>query len=345
MTATSAEPKFERSPPLIEIAPFGGEHGYPRCWYPVALADSVKPGQVREEEFLDGIVAVFRGESGTPYVVSPFCRHLGARLTAGGRVVGERLHCPFHFWGYEGVDGRCTHLPTLAEGEAIPPNARVFAYPTAEHVGLIWAFNGVEADLPLPHWPTQGDQRLDIQAKHGGFEENDSFVLITNAMDVTHLGHVHGIPFALQVGPVEVGVGRIGYDQQADMPGGQSMRSRIEVFGANIFTSGPVGETPDGMALPFFLAANCPIPGNRNKVFDVAGALLPDDSPAARAAADAALAQGAAIGDKLKSEDRPILNTMRFRPDVLTEADAPIRRYLEYVRDFPRSHPGRDFIK
>ncbi len=339
------ETGIRRGPALVDIKPYGGDNGYPRCWYPVALASSVKPGEVREEPFLDGLVAVFRGASGTAYVMSPFCRHLGARLTAGGVVKGERLHCPFHAWGYEGKSGRCTHIPKLAEGEAIPEAAAVFAYPTREHVGLIWAFNGVEPDLPLPYWPSLGDGEIEIHAKEGGFEEQDSYVLMTNAMDVTHLEHVHGVPFALQVGEPEIGKGQIGYDQATILPGGVQLRSRIEVFGVNVFTSGPIGETPPGMSLPYFFAANCPLPGNRNKVFDVAGVIVADNSPEARAAADATLAQGYGIGDKLKAEDRPIINTMKFRADVLTQADALIGVYLHYVAAFPRTHPGRDFIR
>ena len=49
--------------------------GYDENWYPVCLANEVGIGEVKGYDFLDGRVVVYRGQSGTAQVLSPFCRH------------------------------------------------------------------------------------------------------------------------------------------------------------------------------------------------------------------------------------------------------------------------------
>ena len=45
--------------------------------------------------------------------VVDFClQHLGADITAGGKVVGDCVECPFHQWRFEAETGKCVQGPT-----------------------------------------------------------------------------------------------------------------------------------------------------------------------------------------------------------------------------------------
>jgi hypothetical protein len=43
-------------------------------------------------------------------------------------------------------------------------------------------------------------------------------------------------------------------------------------------------------------------------------------------------------------EDRDILNNIRYAPGHLIKIDKSIGRFFQYLRDYPRAHPSRDFI-
>ena len=56
-------------------------------------------------------------------MVDAHCAHLGAILTAGGRVIGDCIECPFHEWRFEGEGGTCTRIPYLKEGGKVRRNS------------------------------------------------------------------------------------------------------------------------------------------------------------------------------------------------------------------------------
>jgi len=53
---------------------------------------------------------------------------------------------PFHHWRYDRT-GRCVDVPA---GDPPPAAARLFAFPTVESLGIIWAFNGIEPTYAVP---------------------------------------------------------------------------------------------------------------------------------------------------------------------------------------------------
>lgn len=57
-------------------------------------------------------LAVFRTTDDKVYVTDAYCPHLGADLTAGGKVVGNSLECPFHKWRFNGESGKCVSGPS-----------------------------------------------------------------------------------------------------------------------------------------------------------------------------------------------------------------------------------------
>ena len=104
--------------------------------------------QVRQVDALGLNLAVYRGESGSVYVVEAYCVHLGANLAVGGRVRGECIQCPFHNWKYSGKTGRCVEVPYSTS--TIPEQARLTTYTSMERNGLIFVWH--HADLEEPAW-------------------------------------------------------------------------------------------------------------------------------------------------------------------------------------------------
>ena len=69
-------------------------------WFSVARANELSIGGVKRVIAFDRELALYRTESGIPVVQDAFCPHLGAHLGVDGRVVGERIQCPFHGWEF-----------------------------------------------------------------------------------------------------------------------------------------------------------------------------------------------------------------------------------------------------
>lgn len=105
-------------------------------WFPVARVSDLKMGP--HATMLLGVPLVaFRGENGHVAVLHDACPHRGAALSMG-RVVGDAIECPYHGWQWQGSDGSCTLIPSLRDGQRIPPRAVTRALPAREHLGLVW---------------------------------------------------------------------------------------------------------------------------------------------------------------------------------------------------------------
>src|SRR3546814_11795521 len=119
-------------------------HEYHTCWYPVAVAEEIKAGEVRSIKFCDSRIAVFRGEDGVVRAVSARCKHMGADVGLG-QVVGNNVRCPYHHWEYNG-QGICVSLPS---GDNIPTDTSLFSFPCEETPGLTWVLLGKAPPYPL----------------------------------------------------------------------------------------------------------------------------------------------------------------------------------------------------
>jgi hypothetical protein len=110
----------------------------------------------------------------------------------------------------------------------------------------------------------------------------------------------------------------------------------VMVFGTNTITLS--GKMAGADMLTLF--SGVPLPSRHTRGW-VVTATRPgggDDAVAARLAAGEAFFLG------LIAEDNPVMQTIRFREDVLLPADHALARFLAYVRRYPRAHPAVDFI-
>ena len=106
-----------------------------RFWQPVALSREVAPGKAMPIHVMDEKFTLYRGEGGTAHVVAYRCAHRSAQLSVGW-VRDDCIQCMYHGWKFDG-DGNCVERPGEARTGAFP-QANIAAYPTREHLGIIY---------------------------------------------------------------------------------------------------------------------------------------------------------------------------------------------------------------
>ncbi|HET8969721.1 MAG TPA: Rieske 2Fe-2S domain-containing protein [Candidatus Nanopelagicales bacterium] len=316
--------------------PREGVDGFSQCWYPVALSSDVAAGELTGREFLDGRVVVYRGEDGVARVQSAYCRHLGSDLSVGD-VRGNDVRCAFHHWQY-GPDGMCTKIP--AGVARIPAAARLLAYPAAESMGVIWAFNGRHPLYDPPAFPTYRGKTLEYRAYETRRWAVDPYVLLTNSMDFQHLRELHGM--TMEFDPADIVMDGFEYEYvvEGDLPNFGRMNQFVHCFGNNAIT---LTMTLEGGGEVLGAFGGTPVPGGC-RGFNIAAAVPSDGTDDDDERLDQVLFLSQAMMTQLQDEDQPVMDTIRFREDVLIDADRALGKFLRYVRDYPRAHDGTGLI-
>ncbi|QZP09236.1 Rieske 2Fe-2S domain-containing protein [Caenibius sp. WL] len=185
---------------MARTAEYGlGEFTFPRGWF--MIARSADLGNVPMALRMFGRdLALYRGESGAPHLLDAYCPHMKAHLAAeqtstegAHRIEGESIRCPYHWWRF-GPDGRCNHVPYF-DG-AIPPAAKIRAYPTQERFGCIFAWHDPEEQAPdfdLPEigeWDDPAWMRCDWDDL--GTLAVHPQEITDNLVDARHFGPIHG---------------------------------------------------------------------------------------------------------------------------------------------------------
>jgi phenylpropionate dioxygenase-like ring-hydroxylating dioxygenase large terminal subunit len=300
----------------------------PEGWYAVALSSEILPNQPFGCDFLGGKVVVYRRADGAPTVLTARCPHMGADLSLGD-VVGDDIRCTYHHFCF-GTDGACTSIPS--EG-AIPSTARVLSYPSAESLGLIWAYNGEDPLFPPPAIRDYSESDLLFSAKRTNIFEVAPWLSIGNTFDFMHLRYVHSLDF--KINPEDV---RYVDDYHIELeipfvsPETGPFEQRIRVTGTNavsfqtitdhttigLFTSTPIGTA----AQTYYIAA------------------VPKDPTLSQAELDKRLAEQQTFGDDLLVDDARTLTGIKFKVGTLVAGDQAMGTYLQWVNRFPKALPG-----
>ncbi|MDT9599141.1 aromatic ring-hydroxylating oxygenase subunit alpha [Sphingosinicella rhizophila] len=323
------------APPRPLAPPFEGTDGvYSQTWFPVCRSDEAEAGKVHGADFLGGRVIVMRDADGKASVLSAYCPHLGADLCTG-EMIENTVRCPFHFWRY-GPDGRCV---TTGSGDPIPPTARLFAFPTVERYGCIFAYNGDDPSFEIPGFPDAPERLIWKTGEYEGGLPTDPWVVCCNTPDMQHIEVVHGISFdnGQPHDQVEWTDHSMLYAFNGKHRDGAPINFRVGIYGTNIYwQDGYI----DGRWFGFIAPMGLPTPGNTRLFFAVAVEDDGSDPAAARAFLDAMYA----LEVQVATEDLPIVERARFRPGTLTRSDKSLSRFLRYLRDYPRAHPSAQFI-
>lgn len=178
-----------------------GEFEFPRGWFMIGVADDATstPSSIR---YFGKDLVIYRGASGTAYVVDAYCPHMGAHLARnttsyivldGEHIEGESIRCPFHGWRF-GADGACNHIPY---SDFIPKAAKLRTYPLVERAGILWMWHDPEAlepDYPLPdfggHYGEAGwvEWKIDFM----GDLDVHGIEIVDNMADFGHFVPIHG---------------------------------------------------------------------------------------------------------------------------------------------------------
>jgi 5,5'-dehydrodivanillate O-demethylase len=157
-------------------------------WQPVALAESVKPGSARALRVLSEDLTLYRGETGTPYLVGARCAHRCTVLHTGW-VQADQIRCMYHGWRYDGT-GQCTEMP--AEQHLPAERVKIAGYPVHEYAGLIFAYMGNDPvpAFELPRKDVLEDPSNLLFTRMQIWDYN-FFQGTENSLDATHVSFAH----------------------------------------------------------------------------------------------------------------------------------------------------------
>ncbi len=82
-------------------------------WFMIGWSPEFPVGEVRPLHYFGEDLVAYRDESGELHVLEAHCKHLGAHIGHGGKVVGDCVQCPFHGWRWGAPMGSA---PTTTRG-------------------------------------------------------------------------------------------------------------------------------------------------------------------------------------------------------------------------------------
>ena len=312
---------------------------FTQTWFPLCRSSDVAPGAVLGRNFLDGRVAVYRTEDGIANVVSAYCPHNGADLSIG-KVAGDQLVCAFHHWQFN-LSGRCSRT---GSNDRVVEGMKLFRYPVQERFGLIWAFNGTE---PLFDLPTLGfpDEELAFHSEIPIIDLlADPWVFMCNTSDFNHINIVHGITLDKADPSGDIVWHPHGYDYQLGgtfRETGAKIAYEVGIRGTNIFYQ--MGSV-NGEWFAFLYPCGIHRPGTLRSYVVIATRKsngTPEDDRRVQETLD--------FAQKLEmdvlEQDVDILNTIRFTRGMFTRSDKALGRFVDYLKSYPRAHPGADFTR
>ena len=160
-------------------------------WQPVHVLDKIPPGQAKPLHIMGEEFTLYRGESGTPYLVDSHCAHRGVQLSVG-RVDGEEIACLYHGWKYTG-EGQCVEQPGELD-QQFASRVKIRGYPTRDYRGLVFAYlgKGEAPEFPI-HQALEGDGIVEARS----YERDCNLTnFIDNQLDEVHVGFTHPVGYA-----------------------------------------------------------------------------------------------------------------------------------------------------
>lgn len=161
--------------------------GLRNCWYVVAWSDDLVHA-LTPRTVLGEPLVLYRTQDGDPVALADLCPHRYAPLSMG-TLVDDGLQCAYHGLVFNQT-GACCRVPGQ---RAIPPGARVKAYPTVDKWRWTWIWMGDpdladETLIPDYHWNEDGGW-----AMTGGVIPIKAHyqLLVDNLMDLSHEAYLH----------------------------------------------------------------------------------------------------------------------------------------------------------
>ena len=137
---------------------------FPVGWFAVAALADLPVGTLVPLAAFGQDLAMGRTADGRTLVTRSLCPHLGANLTAGGRIDEGQVVCSQHGWCF-GYDGACT----WSAGEPTPDTARLRVWPTVVAADTVLAYHGRDGEIPSTDSPPvviEGVARVESRQDH-----------------------------------------------------------------------------------------------------------------------------------------------------------------------------------
>ena len=155
-------------------------------WQPLHLSRTLKAGTAKPITIMGEKYTLFRGDTGIAHVVGFRCAHRSTQLSTGW-VRGDAIQCLYHGWTFDG-GGQCVARP--GESPSGPaPGVGVPAYPTREHLGLIYGYFGPGEPPSFPPFPDYGTPG--VVENHATDFPCNWFQTYENQIDEVHIAFVH----------------------------------------------------------------------------------------------------------------------------------------------------------
>ncbi len=171
-------------------------------WFMVGWSAEYAAGETRPLRYFGEDLVAYRDEAGELHVLSGHCRHLGAHIGHGGKVVGDCVECPFHGWRW-GPDGTNRYIPYQPDR----PNKalRLRVYPVREQYGCVFVWHQPDGKDPqwempdlfgkFPQFPTDPDAYYRPYPEFSRRTEREPVhpqIVAENGPDSAHFHYVHG---------------------------------------------------------------------------------------------------------------------------------------------------------
>jgi 5,5'-dehydrodivanillate O-demethylase oxygenase subunit len=156
-----------------------------RFWQPVAVSAELAAGSSKTVHVLGEDFTLYRGSSGTGFLVDHRCAHRGAQLSVGW-VEDDCIRCLYHGWKYDG-SGRC--VEQVAEDPRFAAKVQIRSYPTQERMGLVFAYLGdgrAPAFPAFPAYAAEGELEVWLELYPCNY-----FQIWENSADEFHVAWVH----------------------------------------------------------------------------------------------------------------------------------------------------------
>lgn len=191
-----------RSP--ITVTDSEGEVAIPRWmaptgWFVIGWSHELPAGTTQPLTVFGQEIVLYRSDTGEAHCLEANCRHLGAHLGYGGRVVDDCVVCPFHGWTW-GPDGRNVAVP-----EGNTSKRRIETWPVCERNGIIYLWHDVAGQPPQWTMPDLFDELQDeyptneywsLEAAGSYYQYDNAHieprVVAENIVDPLHFRYVHG---------------------------------------------------------------------------------------------------------------------------------------------------------
>lgn len=119
----------------------------PTGWFQIGWSADIPPGAAKPLKYFGEDLVAFRGASGELSVLQAHCVHMGAHLGYGGRVVGDRIQCPYHGWEWS-LDGANVLVPQLDH----PMRKRMRRWHVIERHEIIFLWHDPAGGPPRDGW-------------------------------------------------------------------------------------------------------------------------------------------------------------------------------------------------